>query len=30
VKVIGEKQFWKLAESSKRSRKTKSRNRKPG
>jgi serine/threonine protein kinase len=30
VKVIGEKQFWKLAESSKRSRKTKPRNRKPG
>jgi serine/threonine protein kinase len=30
VKVIGEKQFWKLAVSSKRSRKTKPRNRKPG
>jgi serine/threonine-protein kinase len=29
VKVIGEKQFWKLAESSKRSRQTKPRNRKP-
>jgi hypothetical protein len=30
VKVIGDKQFWKLVESSKRVRKTKSGKRKPG